>query len=443
MLKLEYNIYIATDCSKQIMIKLTRKQRYKTIAITNLGAVIEWFEFSLYGYLATYISILFFPEEDRTVALISVFGVFAASYIMRPLGGFFFGSLGDRFGRRFAIKLSMLVMCIPMLIMSIMPTYNFAGIIAIFILVFARMLQGFSVGGEYTGVLIALAEGSSPKYRGFTTALAGLSSQIGVVLSAITVGVLANILTNEQMLDYGWRIAFFIGFILALISTLLQQKAKESPFFKEAKKANKLSKTPLRDAFKGAKMPLIWTFTLSGYVGIAYYMMAAFLPNILISSRHFDTSDIMLITAVVASVYAIVSQLFGWLSDIWGRKPLLLIPIVILIIVSYPLFYLFETGSLFAILIAEIVMALIISAMTASFQIVVSELFPTSHRYSGMSAAYNLGNAVFAGTTPMIAIWLTSTFDSSFCACLYLVLASIITLILIIKMPETRFSKAF
>ena len=163
MLKLEYNIYIATDCSKQIMIKLTRKQRYKTIAITNLGAVIEWFEFSLYGYLATYISILFFPEEDRTVALISVFGVFAASYIMRPLGGFFFGSLGDRFGRRFAIKLSMLVMCIPMLIMSIMPTYNFAGIIAIFILVFARMLQGFSVGGEYTGVLIALAEGSSPK----------------------------------------------------------------------------------------------------------------------------------------------------------------------------------------------------------------------------------------------------------------------------------------
>ncbi len=233
--------------------QLTNKQRYKTIAIINLGAVLEWFEFSLYGYLATYMSILFFPKEDRTVALITVFGVFAASYIMRPLGGFFFGSIGDRFGRRYAIKLSMTFMCVPMFIMTIMPTYGSAGIWAIFILLFARMIQGFSVGGEYTGILVSLAESAPIKYRGLTSALAGLASQVGVILSALTVGVLSSLLTNEQMLAYGWRIAFGVGFVLAIVSTILQKKAVESPFFKEAKESNKLSKTPLKDALKVLK----------------------------------------------------------------------------------------------------------------------------------------------------------------------------------------------
>ncbi|AXA33200.1 MFS transporter [Francisella adeliensis] len=421
--------------------QLTRKERYKTIAIINLGAVLEWFEFCLYGYLATYLTILFFPKEDQAVALISVFGIFAASYIMRPLGGFFFGSIGDRLGRSYAIKLSMMLMCLPMLIMALMPTYSSAGIWAIVILVFARMLQGFSVGGEYTGILVALAESASPKHKGFTTAIAGLASQAGVILSSLTVGLLASILTNEQMLHYGWRIAFGTGFILAIVSTILQKKAHESPAFEELKENNVISKSPLKDALKGAKLPLIWTFTLTGYVGIAYYMMATYLPNILISNRGFDASYIMYITAMVSIAYAVVSPIFGWMSDIWGRKPLLYIPIFTLLVLCYPLFFTFIHGGLQAILIAQIVMAIIISAMTAAFQITVSELFPTAHRYSGMSAAYNLGNAIFAGTTPMIAVWLTQSSGSEYGACIYLAVSSIITLLLISKMPETRSSK--
>ncbi len=425
------------------MPQLSKKQRYKTIAITNLGAILEWFEFSLYGYLATYMSILFFPKEDRTVALITVFGIFAASYIMRPLGGFFFGSIGDRLGRRYAIKLSMIFMCLPMLIMAIMPIYSSAGIWAIFILLFARMIQGFSVGGEYTGILVSLAESAPEKYRGFTSALAGVSSQIGVILSALTVGVLSSILTNEQILTYGWRIAFGVGFILAIVSTILQKKASESPFFKEAKESDSLSKTPLKDALKGPKMPLLWVFVLTGYVGIAYYMMTTFLPNVLISNRNFDVSTVMFITVTISTIYAIVSPLFGWMSDIWGRKMLLYIPIVSLAVLSRSMFYFFNNAVLEIILLVEIVLAILISAMTASFQITVTELFPTSHRYSGMSAAYNIGNAVFAGTTPMICVWLVDVSHSNYAPAYYLVIASIITLAVIYKMPETRHSKNF
>ncbi|QIW11013.1 MFS transporter [Francisella sp. LA112445] len=423
--------------------QLTFKEKVKTVSIINLGAVLEWFEFCLYGYLTTYLSLLFFPKEDQVVAMITVFGIFAASYIMRPLGGFVLGSIGDRFGRRYAIRLSMILMCIPMLLMTVMPTYQSAGIWAILILLFARMLQGFSVGGEYTGILVALAESASEKYRGLTTALAGLASQIGVILSATTVGILSSLLTKEQMLAYGWRVAFFIGLILAISSTIIQKKAKESPFFKEMKANNKLSKSPLKDAIKGPKMPLVWTFVLTGYVGIAYYMMATFLPNILISDRGFDVNKIMFITVAVSCFYAALSPLFGWLSDIYGRKPLLYIPILLLAVFGYPMFIFFNKGGLESILIAEVILAIIISAMTASFQITVAELFPTNHRYSGMSAAYNTGNALFAGTTPMICVWLSGVFNSSYAPSFYLIISSIITLLLIYKMPETRHSQEF
>lgn len=426
------------------MIKqLTLKQRVKTISIINLGAVLEWFEFCLYGYLATYLSLLFFPEEDRTVGLITVFGVFAASYLMRPLGGFVLGSIGDRFGRRYAIRLSMMLMCVPMFLMAVMPTYESAGIWAILILIFARMLQGFSVGGEYTGILVALTESASSKYRGFTNALAGLASQVGVILSAATVGILSTFLTKAQMLSYGWRIAFVIGFILAVVSTILQKKAKESPFFKELKEKGEVSNAPLKSALKGPKMPLVWTFVLTGYVGIAYYMMATFLPNILISDRGFEVDKIMFITVVVSTLYAFMSPIFGWLSDIYGRKPLLYISIGLVAILSYPMFMLFNSAGLIGILLAELLLALLISAMTASFQVTVTELFPTEYRYSGMSAAYNTGNAMFAGTTPMLCVWLSGVFSSNYAPSFYLIIASVVTFLLIYKMPETRYSQEF
>ncbi|MCF6774994.1 MFS transporter [Thiotrichales bacterium 19X7-9] len=415
----------------------------KTALITTLGAALEWFEFSLYGYLATYLSVLFFPNDVQSVGLITVFGIFAASYFMRPLGGFILGSIGDRLGRRYAITLSIGLMSIPMFIMTVMPTYEQFGIGAVIILIIARMLQGFSVGGEYTGVLILLAENASQKYRGFATALASTASQVGIILSAVVVGILSTIFTRDEMLQYGWRIAFLIGFIFALISMFLQHTVRESPLFEEVKKSKKSLKNPLLSAFKGPKMPLIWVFALTGYIGIAYYMMATFLPNNFIETRHLDVNIVMLITVIVSVIYAVFSPLFGWFTDLWGRKVMLNVPIILLLILAYPLFIWLNDGSMVEILIAEGIFALLVAAMTASFQITISELFPTEYRYSGMSAAYNIGNALFAGTTPMISLLLVKLFMSKYAPCYYLIFASIITLILIFEMPETRKSEHF
>ncbi|WP_151193183.1 MFS transporter [Cysteiniphilum sp. JM-1] len=423
--------------------KITKASTKKTVAITTLGAALEWFEFSLYGYLATYLSILFFPDENRTVGLITVFGIFAASYFMRPLGGFVLGSIGDRLGRRYAITLSIGLMCIPMFIMTIMPTYNSFGIWAVVILILARMIQGFSVGGEYTGVLIMLAESAPKQYRGFATALAAMSSQVGTILSAVVVGVLATVFSKAQMLEYGWRVAFLIGFVFALTSMFLQHSVRESPFFEEVKKSKKALKNPLMTALKGPKMPLVWVFVLTGYIGIAYYMMATFLPNNFIATRHLDVSIVMWITVVISVVYAVFSPLFGWFADLWGRKVILNVPIFLLLILAYPMFIWLNYGGIVQILIAESIFALLVAAMTASFQVAISELFPTECRYSGMSAAYNVGNALFAGTTPMISLMLVDASGSHYAPCYYLIITSIITLAVIYKMPETRTSRYF
>ena len=422
---------------------MSAPSKMKTMWFTAFGAVLEWYEFSLYGYLAIYLSVLFFPSDSKAIGLISVFGIFAASYFMRPLGGFVMGHIGDRLGRRKAIVLSIGLMCIPMLIMTFMPTYDTAGVWAIIILVFARMLQGFSVGGEFTGVLVMLTETAPTHLRGFAASLASTTSQIGIIISALTVGILSSILSYESMLEYGWRICFFVGFILGLVSLFMQHSVSESPYFEEIEKKHKTEKIPLLNALKGPKMPLLWVFVLTGYIGIGFYMMGTYLPNDFISSGGLNVNIVMWITVVISIVYAATSPLFGWLSDIWGRKVMLIVPIFLLMITAYPIFMLLNTNQVINILIAEGIFAALVAAMTASFQAVVNELFPTEHRYSGMSAAYNVGNAMFAGTTPMISLALVGFFNTSYAPCYYLMIASFVTLILIWKMPETRNVKYF
>jgi MFS transporter, MHS family, proline/betaine transporter len=188
---------------------------------------------------------------------------------------------------------------------------------------------------------------------------------------------------------------------------------------------------------------LVWTFALTGYVGIAYYMMATYLPNKFINIRFFDVNKSMLISVIASSFYAVVSPIFGWLADLYGRKPILNIAITLIAVLGYPMFMLFNNAALPGVLVALSIFAVLISAMTAAFQVAVTELFPTEHRYSAMSAAYNTGNALFAGTTPMISIWLAHASGSAYAPCFYLISASVITLILIYKMPETRHSNEF
>lgn len=362
-----------------------RKLEKKTIIFASIGTVLEWFDFTLYIYLAPILSQLFFPTTDKLTSIISTFGVFAAGYFTRPLGGIYFGSLGDRFGRKKALILSVLFMTVVMLIASILPTYSQIGITATILLVFTRMLQGFSVGGEYSGVLVMLIEQAGKNNRGLITAFGPFVNGIGVMLSSAMIAIITAFLSKEQMLSWGWRIPFSIGIFMGIGFMLLQSKMKESPHFNRLKQENKILKAPLKEALTKYPGKILTGLCLSGYVGVSYYVLVAFVPTYLISIYNVDSKAVMCISSAAAMVYSFWAPVAGWISDRVGRRAVMLSSSSAAIILVYPMFRLFASRSLSAILIAEVVLTVIVVSFEATFDSAISELFPTRERYSGMA----------------------------------------------------------
>ena len=410
----------------------------KTIMSAAFATLIEWFDFTIYIYIASYISELFFPPQHGLASLIETFGIFAAGYLMRPIGGIVFGQLGDRLGRKKTIMLTVVCMGISIVMTSCLPTYEQIGVAAPVLLLLARMLQGFSVGGEQTGVIVMLIEQSDQRYRGLYTSIATFISGNGVLLSSLLATLLINHLSHEQMLTYGWRIPYWIGTVLTIIALLFQSKMHESPMFETLSQESHIDQSPMRGALRSHPWAIAIVFFLTGYLGIAYYLNAAFLPNYLITIMGAPDHTAMIVTSCAAFAYAYSAPLWGWLSDCVGRKPVLIVGVIALAVLSYPMFLMLGSESLVLIIGAAMTMMLMVSACTPPFITAISELFPTEHRYSGVSFGYNIGNALFGGTTPLISTYLISLTGQPLAPCWYLVVASCCILLVLFKMPETR-----
>ena len=409
----------------------------KSIFCAAIGTALEWYDFTVFIYIAPVLSKLFFPTEDKMAAIISTFGVFTAGYLMRPIGGIILGNLGDKIGRKKVLILAVWLMAIPMTVISFLPTYHSIGITAVVILILARMLQGFSVGGEYTGVLVMLLEQAKPENRGFIASWGTCVSGSGVLLSSLVVTLTTGLLGDEAMHEWGWRVPFMIGILIAAFSLVMQFQMKESPHFKKIKEEGKIAKIPAWEALKQYPGKIFIVFCLTGYLGIAYYMVAAFLPTYLTLVVHFPSEEALILTTIIAALYAFTAPLWGMLSDKLGRRPLMLGASIFFVVGGYPVFKLFTTGNLFYAYIAAIVLMTAVTAFTAAFVSAVNELFPTKERFSGMSIGYNIGNAVLGGTAPLVSTMLISWSGSSVAPCYYLIAGGIAIIFVILKMKET------
>ena len=416
---------------------IEKKIDKKSIFLTATGACLEWYEFSIFMYVTPMISRAFFPEQNHVVALLASFGLLAAGYFMRPIGGIVFGNLGDKWGRKIILTITTGLMSIPMLGTALLPTYHQWGITAVILLLLLRMLQGLSVGGEYTSVLTMLLEQAPKKHRALTTSLASIVSGLGIVLSAIVVTLLTHYLGEQRMYEWGWRLPFLLGFIMSVAAYFAQRQLHESPYFKQAITKKTIAKTPILHALKEHPRDIFYVFLMAGFLGIPCYLGIAFFSNYLITVLHMNKESVMQITILCDLIYLPFIPIAAAISDKVGRKPVLLVTTTLFIVVAFPAFSLINSKHLSQALWGNAIILIIYGCEVAIFVTMINELFPTEQRLSGMSTGYNVGNAVFGGTTPLVVTYFISHTDNHFAPAWYLAIASFITLLFIFTMPET------
>lgn len=409
----------------------------RAVAGASIGNAVEWFDFAIYGFLATFIAGQFFPAGDETAALLNTFAIFAAAFFMRPLGGFVFGPLGDRIGRQRVLALVILLMSAATLGIGLLPTYGAIGVLAPLLLLVLRCLQGFSAGGEYGGGAVYLAEFATDERRGVTVTFMVWSGVLGFLLGSITVTLLQAVLSTAAMESYGWRIPFLIAGPLGLVGLYIRLRLSDTPQFAELSKSHQTAESPLREAVSTAWRSILQVIGLMIVFNIGYYVVFAFLPSYFIKTLQFSATDAFLSITLACLVALVLILPLAMLSDRIGRRPLLIGGAVAFAVLGYPLFLLLNTGSLAAAIAAHCVLAAIESVYVSTAVSAAVELFATRVRFSGFSIGYNVCVAVFGGTTPYIVTWLTATTGDAIAPAYYLVIAAMVSLGVVLTLRES------
>jgi MHS family proline/betaine transporter-like MFS transporter len=402
-----------------------------------IGNTVEWYDFAIYSTLATYIADQFFPSGDETAALLSTFAVFAAAFFMRPLGGFFFGPLGDRIGRQRVLALVILLMSGSTFIIGLVPSYDSIGVAAPLLLLLLRCVQGFSAGGEYGSGACYLAEFAPDRHRGFVVSFLVWSVVVGFLLGSLTVTGLETVLPESAMSSYGWRIPFLIAGVLGVVGLYIRLRLGDTPEFETLRDKGEVASSPLREALTTSWRPILQIAGLVVIHNVGFYVVFTYLPTYFTKTLEFTKTNAF-VSITIASVVAIMLiPPLGALSDRIGRKPLLIAGAVGFVVFAYPLFMLLNTGSLVAAIAAHAGLAAIESVFVSASLAAGAELFATRVRSSGYSIGYNVSVALFGGTAPYVATWLVARTGNELAPAYYVIAAAIITLATVMTMRET------
>ncbi len=409
----------------------------KAITGASIGNAVEWFDFAIYGFLATFIAANFFPAGNETAALLNTFAIFAAAFFMRPLGGFVFGPLGDKLGRQRVLALVILLMSGATVLIGVLPTYASIGVAAPLLLLLLRCLQGFSAGGEYGGGAVYLAEFASERRRGLTITFMVWSGVLGFLLGSITVTLLQALLPTAAMESYGWRIPFLIAGPLGLVGLYIRLRLDDTPHFAELSKTDRVAESPLREAFTTSWRPILQVIGLFIVFNVGYYIVFTFLPTYFIKTLEFSKTDAFLSITLASLVALILILPLAALSDRIGRRPMLIAGSVAFAVFGYPLFQLLNSGSLVGAIAAHCGLAVIESIYVSTAVSAGVELFATAVRYSGFSIGYNICVAGFGGTTPYVVTWLTAETGNNLAPAWYLIVAAVVSLATVLTLRES------
>ena len=409
---------------------------WKIIGAASAGTLIEWYDFYLFGSLATVISTHFFPPSHPTAAFLSTLAVFATGFIVRPFGALVFGRLGDVAGRKHTFLLTLLIMGGSTFAIGLLPGYEAIGVMAPVLLVLLRLLQGLSVGGEYGGAATYVAEHSPDARRGFYTGWIQTTATLGLLMSLGIILVTQRRLGATEFAAWGWRVPFLLSILLVLLSCYIRARMAESPLFAQAKAAGKLSASPLRESFlqpTNRRLVLLALFGAVAGHGVVWYTgqfyALYFLQNV--AKVEFATANEILAWSLVLTTPCYV--FFGGLSDRIGRKPVILAGCALAAIFFVPVYHgilYFSAPLNFPMLVALVSFQMLFGTMTygplAAFLV---ELFPTRIRYTAMSLPYHLGIGVLGGLTPLIASTLVARTGNNYMGLAYPIIVAVITVV--------------
>ena len=390
----------------QLIPEKISSSRLKAIFGGSIGNLVEWYDWYAYSAFALYFSASFFPQGNKTAQLLNTAGIFALGFLMRPIGGWLFGRIADKVGRKQSMTLSVLLMSFGSLLIAFIPTYQSIGIIAPLVLLFARLLQGLSVGGEYGVSATYLSEMATKNRRGFyssfqyVTLIGGQLFALGIQL------ILQKVLSDAELHAWGWRIPFVIGAILSLVALYMRSILYETKAFETQKNRSDERKGTIRELLKHPKALLIVVgLTLGGT--LAFYTYTTYMQKFLVYTVNLSKAESTLISFISMLIFALIQPLFGALSDRIGRRPLLISFGVLGSICTVPLLTaLSHTTSLYTAFFLLLSGLFIVSGYTSINAIVKAELFPTEVRALGVGLPYALTVAIFGGTAEYVALYL-------------------------------------
>ncbi|WP_144631377.1 MFS transporter [Bordetella genomosp. 13] len=395
----------------------------RIIASASIGNALEWFDLVVYGFFAVTIAKLFFPTDDDTVSLLLTLGTFGVSFFMRPLGALVLGVYADRVGRRATLTLSIVLMMIGTLLIAVMPTYSAIGIWAPIGIVVARMIQGFSAGGEFGSATAFLAE-HTPNRRGFFASWQVASQGLTTLLAAGFGAGLTQYLTPEQLQSWGWRIPFFFGLLIGPVAYYIRTRIDETPDFLAAGP----NETPLSDTFSQHRLRLLLAIGTVVLGTVATYLVL-YMPTYAVKTLKIPQSAAFAATLVTGIVQFICAPMVGHWSDKHGRTGIMLASAVLFGVLIYPLLHFLAQSPTFGTMIAvQIVIGVLLSGYFGALPALLSDLFPTRTRTTGMSLAYSIAVTIFGGFAPFIITWLISATGNPYAPSFYLIFAAVISI---------------
>src|SRR5947207_3062135 len=400
----------------------------RMIVAAMIGNVLEWFDFVVYGFFAVTIAEVFFPAHDPTVSMLITFGAFGLAYFVRPLGAIVVGSYTDRAGRKAGLLLSIGLMMIGTTLMALTPGYATIGIAAPILITLARLLQGFSVGGEFGSAVSFLSEHAGPR-RGFSASWAFATGGMITVLASLFGVTLTTLLTHEQLVDWGWRVPYIFGMLVGPAGLYIRSKLVETPDFLQAEKPATI---PIADLLRRYPLEVLLALGISIISNASFYILA-YIPTYGMKTLHLPQSAGFTATLIGGLILAIGCPFAGHWSDKLPRPLLMVITCWLFVLTPYPAFYLMAAWpSLATCIIAVAWLQLVKAGYSGVLPSLMSDQFPVETRAVGVAFGYSISVSVFAGLAPLIATWLISQTGDSLSPSYYLMFCGLLSLFALI-----------